>query len=156
MTSASALRRRQRRLQRAPDGVHTCDSGGSRAGPLDSYGSGRYPTPVTRTLPAALRSALAEYADRLRAVFGDRLVDVRLFGSFARGEAHEDSDVDVLVVVDGLTDLEIGLAAGEVAPVIVKTGLPLAPLPMASERLAELRRQKRALALALDSEGISL
>jgi len=55
-----------------------------------------------------------------------------------------------------LTDLEIGVVAGEVAPVIIKTGLPLAPLPMSTERLAELRRGRRALALALDAEGISV
>jgi len=111
---------------------------------------------MRRAMPVSLRPALAEYAERLRALFGERLVDVRLFGSFARGEAHEDSDVDVLVLVQGLTDLEIGLAAGEVAPVIAKTGLPLAPLPMASEKLEEMRRQQRGLAHALDSEGISV
>ncbi len=107
-----------------------------------------------RRLPVSLRPALAEYAERLSALFGERLVEVRLFGSFARGEANEDSDVDVLVLVRGLTDLEIGLAAGEVAAVIAKTGLPLAPLPMAFEKLAEMRRQDRRLARALDSEGI--
>jgi len=111
---------------------------------------------MSRALPVSLRPALAEYARRLRAVFGDRLSELRLFGSFARGEADEDSDVDVLVLVNGLTDLEIGLAAGEVAPVVVMTGLPLSPLPMATERLAELRSQNRALALALDQEGISV
>jgi|SRR3954471_3656443 predicted nucleotidyltransferase len=111
---------------------------------------------MPRALPISLRSALVEYAERLRRLFGDRLVDVRLFGSFARGEANEDSDVDVLVLVQGLTDLEIGLAAGEVAAVIARTGLPLAPLPMAAEKLAEMRRQQRALALAMDREGISL
>ena len=111
---------------------------------------------MSRSLPASLRPALAEYASSLRALFGERLRDVRLFGSFARGEAHEDSDVDVLVLVDGLTDLEIGIAAGAVAKVIVKTGLPLAPLPMATERLTELRRSQRALARSLDEEGISL
>jgi hypothetical protein len=29
--------------------------------------------------------ALAEYRERLRAVFGERLVELRLFGSYARG-----------------------------------------------------------------------
>ncbi|HKY39124.1 MAG TPA: nucleotidyltransferase domain-containing protein [Polyangiaceae bacterium] len=111
---------------------------------------------MSRALPVSLRPALAEYANRLRRLFGDRLSDVRLFGSFARGEANEDSDVDVLVLVDGLTDLEIGLVAGEIAPVIVKSGLPLAPLPMATERLAALRKENRALARSLDDEGISL
>lgn len=111
---------------------------------------------MPRAVPASLRPALAEYASRLRELFGDRLSDVRLFGSFARGEAHEDSDVDVLVLIDGLTDFEIGIVAGEVAPLIVKTGLPLAPLPMSTERLAELRRSRRGLALSLDEEGISV
>lgn len=111
---------------------------------------------MRRRLPQTLRLALAEYAERLRAVFGERLVELRLFGSYARGDAHEDSDVDVLVLIDGLTDLELGVVAGEVAPIIQKTRLPLAPLPMSSERLATLRRQGRALAGDLDREGISL
>ncbi len=111
---------------------------------------------MSRALPSSLRPALTEYAVRLRAVFGDRLAEVRLFGSFARGEANEDSDVDVLVLIDGLTDAEIGVAAGEVAPVIHETGLPLAPLPMSTERLAELRRLRRPLALDLDTDGISV
>lgn len=111
---------------------------------------------MSRGLPISLRLALSQYASRLRAIFGDRLVEIRLFGSFARGEANEDSDVDVLVVVHGLTDTEIGVVAGEAAPVIQSTGLPLAPLPMSSERLAELRRQGRGLVRSLDQEGISL
>ena len=109
-----------------------------------------------RRLPPALRLALTEYAEQLRPLFGERLLELRLFGSYARGEAHEDSDVDVLVLIEGLTDLEIGVVAGEVAPIIQQTGLALAPLPMSKERLATLRHQRRALATALDRDGISL
>ena len=36
-----------------------------------------------RVLPVSLRPALAEHAERLRALFGKRLIEVRLFGSFA-------------------------------------------------------------------------
>jgi uncharacterized protein len=111
---------------------------------------------MSRRLPPALKLALGEYRERLRALFGERVVELRLFGSYARGDAHEDSDVDVLVVIDSLTDLEIGAVAGEAAPVIQSTGLPLAPLPMSTVRLATLRQQGRALAGALDREGISL
>ncbi len=39
--------------------------------------------------------------DRLDALYGDRLVRLVLFGSHARGEAREDSDIDVLVVLLG-------------------------------------------------------
>jgi predicted nucleotidyltransferase len=107
-------------------------------------------------IPRTLRAPLERYAELLRARFGARLRDVRLFGSYARGEADEDSDVDVLVLVDGLTDREIGDAAGLVAEVILETGLPLAPLPMSTDRFADLRRRERRLAQDIDAEGISL
>ena len=45
------------------------------------------------------RSALAEFVKQLRAELSANLVDVRLFGSEARGEATPESDIDVLVVV---------------------------------------------------------
>ncbi len=46
------------------------------------------------------RAALAEYLDRLRTRFGDRVLRVILYGSRARGEGDDESDLDVLVVVD--------------------------------------------------------
>lgn len=36
----------------------------------------------------------------LRDAYGDRLIAVRLFGSWARGDAHPESDIDLLVVLD--------------------------------------------------------
>ncbi len=107
-------------------------------------------------VPDSLRPALLAYADRLKAVFGTRLRGLRLFGSYARGEANEDSDVDVLVLVDQLTDLEIGTVAAEATPILLETGVPLAPLPMATERLEQLRRGERLFARVLDEEGLPL
>ena len=47
---------------------------------------------------------LSEYLDRLiaecMAAFGDRLAYVGLQGSYLRGEANEDSDIDVMVLID--------------------------------------------------------
>jgi uncharacterized protein len=111
---------------------------------------------MAHAIPPSLRPALEAYAGRLRAVFGSRLRDVRLFGSYARGDADEDSDVDILVLIDGLTDLEIGVAAGEAGYVIVETLLPLAPLPMSTEHFEELLRRERLLACEIDEQGISL
>ena len=50
---------------------------------------------------ASVRAALDEARRRLDALYGDRLVRVVLYGSQARGDAHDDSDVDVLVVLKG-------------------------------------------------------
>ena len=39
-------------------------------------------------------------AEDLRSLYGDRLRQVLLFGSWARGDAHPESDIDLLVVLD--------------------------------------------------------
>jgi predicted nucleotidyltransferase len=41
-----------------------------------------------------------EAARELKAVYGERLRQVVLFGSWVTGEAHEESDVDLLVVLE--------------------------------------------------------
>ena len=46
------------------------------------------------------RVALNEFVKRLRLGLSGNVVDVRLFGSEARGEATSESDIDVLVVVE--------------------------------------------------------
>jgi predicted nucleotidyltransferase len=60
------------------------------------------------------------------------LLDLQLFGSYARGEANEDSDVDVFVLVRELTPDEIALVADATSQLSLETGLPLAAVPMAS------------------------
>ena len=48
-----------------------------------------------------LRELLAKLRLGLQAHFGPRLRDVRLYGSYARGNAYAGSDVDVAVVISG-------------------------------------------------------
>lgn len=48
-----------------------------------------------------LKSILNELRPHLANLYGERLVDVVLFGSQARGDAVEGSDIDVLIVLKG-------------------------------------------------------
>ena len=50
-------------------------------------------------LPPRVAEALSHFRDNLLARFPDQIRRIILYGSFARGEAHEESDVDVMVVV---------------------------------------------------------
>ena len=47
-----------------------------------------------------LDSYLNDLILNCRAVFGERLLYVGLQGSYLRGEAHEDSDIDVMLILD--------------------------------------------------------
>lgn len=45
---------------------------------------------------------LSDLQTGLRSMYGDRLRGVYLFGSYARGEQDEESDLDVLIVLDAV------------------------------------------------------
>ena len=49
-------------------------------------------------------SVIKKIIHQLQAAIGERLTAVVLFGSYSRGTADGESDVDVLVVVDGVYD----------------------------------------------------
>ena len=51
-----------------------------------------------------LPEVLADVYASIRDIYGAQLQDVMLFGSYARGEAHADSDVDLLIVLNGNVD----------------------------------------------------
>lgn len=50
------------------------------------------------------RTVVAELKRRFQELYGDRLVHVILYGSRARGDHEEYSDIDVLVVLKGPVD----------------------------------------------------
>lgn len=45
-----------------------------------------------------------ELHDKLAALYGSRLKGVYLYGSYARGEADDDSDIDVAVILAGVVN----------------------------------------------------
>ena len=51
----------------------------------------------------AARKIAVQYAEDVRGHFGDRLRGIRLYGSTARGDWTPESDIDVLVLLDGVT-----------------------------------------------------
>jgi uncharacterized protein len=48
-----------------------------------------------------LRRILSEIRESLEAFYGERLKGLYLFGSYARGEAEAESDIDVAVLLEG-------------------------------------------------------
>lgn len=53
---------------------------------------------------ANIRKLLAELAESLHHVYGDKLKTVVLYGSVARGTQTVDSDIDIMVLIDGNND----------------------------------------------------
>ncbi|MHC4865862.1 MAG: nucleotidyltransferase domain-containing protein [Planctomycetota bacterium] len=48
-----------------------------------------------------IEPTLEDFKENLKGLYGERLKDVILYGSWARGKATEDSDIDLAVVLTG-------------------------------------------------------
>lgn len=109
-------------------------------------------------LPAWLspteRAAIDAFVTEARRRLGRELFEVRLFGSRARGEGDEDSDIDLALIVShegaglrgGLLDLAFDLG--------LQYPVRLAPFVVERSRLELLRQRERRLALDIDREAI--
>jgi len=77
---------------------------------------------------------LREIKARLASAHGDRLRGVVLYGSEARGDAGPDSDVDVLVLLEGridyAKDLEMNLNA--LYPLVLEIGRRISAKPVSA------------------------
>lgn len=59
------------------------------------------------SIPTRIQDLLEETRRELEKIYAERLREIILFGSFARGDFSEESDVDLLVLLDKLKDVEV-------------------------------------------------
>jgi predicted nucleotidyltransferase len=101
----------------------------------------------TIKLLSRIRGALAE-------AFADRLRGIVLYGSQARGEALPESDIDLLVLLDGPVRLGADLkkAIEAVYAMVLELGRPIHPLPV---DILEYEAQEFPLYRNAKREGIA-
>ena len=85
----------------------------------------------TRTLEHVLR----DLDGGLQDLYSGRYRDLVLYGSYARGEADEGSDVDLLLLLEGPVEVgkEIRRCSGLVASLALEAGLVLSLIPVSAE-----------------------
>jgi predicted nucleotidyltransferase len=91
---------------------------------------------TARQMPEKVARVVAELARGLKQLYGERYAGLVLYGSYARGDYDEGSDVDLLLVLEGEvnTTQEI-LRSQEVKwPLSLENDLALSVLPMSRER----------------------
>jgi len=86
-------------------------------------------TPEQPDIDPVTRSALTSFKTLLTARYGPHLKTLYLFGSRARGDHRPDSDADVAVFLDQVTDplAEQLDLIDEVYPILLDTGVNIQP-----------------------------
>ena len=51
-------------------------------------------------MPKLVQDLINQYVSAIRNIFGKHIKQVILYGSYARGDFHKDSDIDIMVLVD--------------------------------------------------------
>lgn len=54
----------------------------------------------------SIQSVLSDYIEAVKIIYGLHLKKVILYGSYARGDEHEDSDIDIMILLD-IPDVDI-------------------------------------------------
>ena len=57
-------------------------------------------------MPITTRNLLDQYTEILQKIYGKHLKKVILYGSYARGDYRDDSDIDIMILVD-MSDIEL-------------------------------------------------
>jgi predicted nucleotidyltransferase len=92
-------------------------------------------------LSAKEQSVLKEFKAGLRQVLGDQLIELKLFGSKARGDDRPDSDIDVLVIV-ATDDWHICDKVYDVATdILLQRDISISPKVISKNQLEQLKKE---------------
>ncbi|HEY8078526.1 MAG TPA: nucleotidyltransferase domain-containing protein [Labilithrix sp.] len=110
-------------------------------------------------LSPPVAAALEAFASQVRSRFGERVRELALFGSHARGDAHPESDVDILVVIDDVSFDEIREViriAYDIDAADDAGWVGLAPVTLSTAAAADMRARERLLLKDVARDGVAL
>ena len=59
---------------------------------------------MRKKIPEKIKPILEEVKENLKEFYGDKLKGIILYGSYARGEETEDSDIDLIILLERVPD----------------------------------------------------
>jgi predicted nucleotidyltransferase len=106
------------------------------------------------SLPPPVRVAVQEYRHALENMLPGRVRRITVFGSVARGEANEDSDLDILVLLDAPSFQEKARAIDHATEIGLRHDLVLAPVVLSLDQWQELEQRERSFPREVTRDGI--
>jgi len=114
-----------------------------------------------RKVPEAIvtpqhRLALRDLKDAMEKLLGKDLIQLKLFGSRARGDADADSDLDVVLIAGNLTRKRRREILDQVADIELEHLTPISLLLISQEDFRRLLSRERRIAVDIEREGVPI
>ncbi len=109
-----------------------------------------------RKLTIDEKNALRKLKDSLNKLLDDRIVGLCLYGSRARGDYDKESDIDIAIIIRGLTKELKNQIFDMIADIELKYLTPLSTLVLSEENFEFLKKKERRIALDIEREGVPL
>jgi len=107
-------------------------------------------------LPERDRRAVEAFVERVWQAHSDRVQQIILYGSKARGDSHAHSDIDLLLIVSEEDWRFRHAISGIAADVSLAFDVLIGPRVIGRERWANLRRHRFTLCENVEADGIEL
>lgn len=105
-------------------------------------------------IPARVEEIIQETREELERIYADHLKEIILFGSYARGDFTNESDIDLILLLD---KIDASRERGKYSPVISRISLKydtvVSVIPFEYE---EFHRKRTPLILNVGKEGIKV
>src|SRR3989304_7727523 len=102
------------------------------------------------------KDILIELKDGIEKAFSTGRARLIRYGSRARGDYDSNSDIDIAIIVRGLTRELKNRILDAIADLEVKYLMPISALVISEEDFEFLRKRERRIALDIEREGIPL
>jgi predicted nucleotidyltransferase len=111
---------------------------------------------MKKPLTKVEQQALSRFRDALQSWLGENLISMRLFGSRARGEQTEESDIDVLVLVQKKDRALCRRIIEESLEVDLTYGINLSPTILSADEYRQNQEYGTPFYHNVEREGIAL
>lgn len=108
---------------------------------------------MKKNIPKNIMKILDEVNECLEKIYGDKLKEIILYGSYARGDFTDGSDIDLLILLQDMRDpcAEIDTFSGEIGQIDLKYDTLISIIPLDEP---EFRVRRLPLIMNVKNEGI--
>ena len=102
-----------------------------------------------------IRPIIDEVKSILEDIYGDKIKEILLYGSYAKGEASEGSDIDIVVVLENVDDVieEREKIIDQIFELDLKYDVVISVLPLDEDHY---RTRKSPFLMNIDKDGIKV